>query len=78
MVMLMTCVFVGKDTGIAYLQNMAAADGGKWHAIVYNADHSIAPFSFFCILGKDSISRICFYMHQNEEYYEQKQKGASE
>ncbi len=38
MVMLMTCVFVGKDTGIAYLGDMAAANDGKWHAIVYEAD----------------------------------------
>lgn len=38
MVMLMTCVFVGKDTGVAYLQDMAAANDGKWHAIVYQAD----------------------------------------
>lgn len=38
MVMLMTCVFVGKDTGVAYLEDMAAANDGKWHAIVYQAD----------------------------------------
>jgi len=38
MVMLMTCVFVGKDTAVSYLEDMAATDGGKWHAIVYNAD----------------------------------------
>ncbi|MBR2408733.1 MAG: ABC transporter permease [Lachnospiraceae bacterium] len=38
MVMLMTCVFVGKDTGVAYLGDIAAANDGKWHAIVYQAD----------------------------------------
>ena len=36
MVLLMTCVFVGKDTGIAYLEDMGAARDGKWHASIYD------------------------------------------
>lgn len=35
MVLLMTCVFVGKDTGIEYLETVAAGKDGKWHASVY-------------------------------------------
>lgn len=31
MVLLMTCVFVGKDTAIAYLQKIAMEVDGKWH-----------------------------------------------
>ncbi len=34
MVLLMTCVFVGKDTAIQYLQDMASAKLGKWNASV--------------------------------------------
>ena len=41
MVMLMTCVFVGRDTGVTYLGDMAAANDGKWHAIVYEADKEV-------------------------------------
>ena len=36
MVLLMTCVFVGRDTGIAYLEDMGAARDGKWHASIYD------------------------------------------
>ncbi len=35
MVLLMTCVFVGKDTGIRYLQDVAALKDGKWHVSMY-------------------------------------------
>ena len=38
MVMLMTCVFVGKDTAVKYLQSMAAAKQGSWHAIIYDVN----------------------------------------
>ncbi len=37
MVMLMTCVFVGKDTAIDYLQSLASMKEGKWHAVLYDA-----------------------------------------
>lgn len=36
MVMLMTCVFVGKDTAICYLENMAGLERGSWHISVYD------------------------------------------
>lgn len=36
MVMLMTCVFVGKDTAIGYLQQVATQKEGKWHISLYN------------------------------------------
>lgn len=36
MVLLMTCVFVGKDTAIDYLQNLASMKEGKWHAVLYD------------------------------------------
>lgn len=35
MVLLMTCVFVGKDTGIRYLQDVASLKDGKWHVSMY-------------------------------------------
>lgn len=35
MVLLMTCVFVGRDTGIGYLQDVAALKDGKWHVSMY-------------------------------------------
>ena len=36
MVILMTCVFVGKDTVIDYLERVAALDKGSWHLMVYD------------------------------------------
>lgn len=36
MVLLMTCVFVGKDTGISYLEDVGEARDGKWHASIYD------------------------------------------
>lgn len=35
MVLLMTCVFVGRDTGIHYLQDVASLKDGKWHVSMY-------------------------------------------
>ena len=35
MVLLMTCVFVGKDTGVAYLEEVASLKEGKWHVSMY-------------------------------------------
>ena len=36
MVLLMTCVFVGKDTAIGYLQDVASQRDGKWHIALYD------------------------------------------
>lgn len=36
MVLLMTCVFVGRDTGIDYLQDVASLKDGKWHVSLYD------------------------------------------
>ncbi len=36
MVMLMTCVFVGKETAVKYLETLAEQDKGKWHLSVYD------------------------------------------
>ncbi len=38
MVMLMTCVFVGRDTAVDYLENTAELDKGGWHVIAYDID----------------------------------------
>lgn len=38
MVLLMTCVFVGKDTAFSYLEQTAALKSGDWHIRVYEAD----------------------------------------
>lgn len=35
MVMMMTCVFVGKDTAISYLTQVAESKSGSWHMAVY-------------------------------------------
>ena len=36
MVMLMTCVFVGKDTVLRYLEKVASLHSGSWHMTVYD------------------------------------------
>ncbi len=36
MVLLMTCVFVGRDTAVAFLQEAASAREGKWHYALEN------------------------------------------
>lgn len=36
MVLLMTCVFVGKDTAIGYLEDVASQKDGKWHVAMYD------------------------------------------
>ncbi len=36
MVMLMTTVFVGKDTAVRYLEKLASLERGSWHISVYN------------------------------------------
>ena len=36
MVLLMTCVFVGKDTAIGYLEDVASQKDGKWHVTMYD------------------------------------------
>lgn len=38
MVMLMTCVFAGRDTVVKYLENVAELDKGSWHIIAYDID----------------------------------------
>ena len=40
MVMLMTCVFVGKDTAVNYLEILASQSQGKWHINAYDVDAS--------------------------------------
>ena len=36
MVVMMTCVFVGKQTVMAYLDKVASLDKGSWHLIAYD------------------------------------------
>lgn len=38
MVLLMTCVFVGKDTGLGFLEQVASLKEGKWHVAFYGID----------------------------------------
>ena len=38
MVILLTCVFVGKDTVFSYLEQTAALKSGDWHICAYEAD----------------------------------------
>ena len=42
MVILMTAVFIGKDTVLEYVQNAVAADKGSWHYQVYDIDREQA------------------------------------
>ena len=38
MVILMTCVFVGRDTAMKYLVSVAENGKGKWHSILYDVN----------------------------------------
>lgn len=38
MVLLMTCVFVGKNTGLSFMSQVAAKKEGKWHVSFYGAE----------------------------------------
>ncbi len=38
MVILMTCVFVGKDTAIRYLEQVAVSKSGSWHIAAYDVN----------------------------------------
>ncbi|MBP5608982.1 MAG: ABC transporter permease [Lachnospiraceae bacterium] len=40
-VILMTAVFIGKDTVMKYMENAVAADQGSWHIQVYDVDKTI-------------------------------------
>lgn len=40
MVMLMTCVFVGKDTAVGYLVDVGSRKAGKWHIACYDITKS--------------------------------------
>ncbi|MDE5777541.1 MAG: FtsX-like permease family protein [Lachnospiraceae bacterium] len=36
MVLLMTCVFIGKDTAVGQLEQVASQKDGKWHVVLYD------------------------------------------
>ena len=38
MVVMMTCVFVGKETVMRYIDKVASLDKGSWHMIAYDVD----------------------------------------
>lgn len=38
MVVMMTCVFIGKDTALSYLTQVAESKNGSWHVIAYDAN----------------------------------------
>ena len=56
MVMLMTCVFVGKDTAFSYLEQTAALKSGDWHIRAYEADSRQYVSSFR--ISRDSFLRL--------------------
>lgn len=60
MVMLMTCVFVGKDTAIHYMENVAALHAGSWHLTVYDIRAEEMPV----IRGIDETDRLGFVKRQ--------------
>lgn len=41
-VMLMTCVYAGKDTALAYLSKLGEQKSGSWHVTLYDADAETA------------------------------------
>ena len=60
MVMLMTCVFVGKDTTVHYLEKIAALKSGSWHLTVYDIHAEEMPV----IEGIDETDRLGFVRRQ--------------
>ena len=55
MVMLMTCVFVGKDTVLRYLEKVASLHSGSWHMTVYDIQGygaALSGKSGFAAFGK--------------------------
>lgn len=58
MVVMMTCVFVGKDTAIAYLVQVSEAKSGKWHIAAYDLDEN----SYQELVNRPEIekSAICY------------------
>ncbi len=69
MVMLMTCVFVGKDTFLEYLSNMAEEHYGKWHISFYDIDRD----QLETIKQKDYINETA--ISENLSYAEFPQTG---
>lgn len=60
MVMLMTCVFVGKDTTVHYLEKIAALKSGSWHLTVYDIHAEEMPV----IEAIDEADRVGFVRRQ--------------
>lgn len=59
MVMLMTCVFAGRDTVVKYLENVAELDKGGWHVIAYDIDGEKAAV----ISDMDETAQTGYSMH---------------
>ena len=60
MVMLMTCVFVGKDTVLRYLENVASMHAGSWHMTV----HGLNNTNFKEVAAVDGIDKIGYVARQ--------------
>ena len=61
-VMLMTAVFIGKDTVMKYMENAVAADQGSWHMQVYDVDKTIVDkIKALPCIDKAEVSRALGY-----------------
>ena len=61
-VMLMTAVFIGKDTVMKYMENAVAADQGSWHMQVYDVDKNIVDkIKALPCIDKAEVSRSLGY-----------------
>ena len=67
MVILMTCVFVGKDTAVDYLERVAELDKGGWHVIAYELDGEKAAG----LRGMDDTELVGFSRHVGYADFEQ-------
>ena len=61
-VILMTAVFIGKDTVMKYMENAVAADQGSWHMQVYDVDKTIVDkIKALPCIDKAEVSRALGY-----------------
>ena len=56
MVMLMTCVFAGRETVMGYMRSVAELDKGSWHVIAYDLTKDEAE----TIAARDDIEKVSY------------------
>ncbi len=71
MVMLMTCVFVGKDTAIRYLEDLASLERGSWHLSVYD----VTDEEYEQICNMEDVVQVGVSSNQDYIVFEQSTKA---